>query len=113
MPNTTYTLINSGGSTAPGYGIFDGSGKLLAKANYNNRSTITFTTPANSSYIVYSVRISSTHEAHRYDKEYFAINGFVDATVKMVKPVNHTLTAEWTPLNHNIYFVNNYDDKHF
>ena len=70
-PSTTYTITNSGGSTAPGYAIYDASGSYLRGENYANRSTVTFTTPANAAYIKFSVVTLST--SNRYDKDTFQL----------------------------------------
>ena len=103
-PNTTYTITNSGKSTAPGYVIYDSSGTRLDGANYANTATITFTTPATASYIKFSVVTKTT--STRYDKEIFQLEPGSTATTyeqyqeytsdtMVTKREDHTLYAIW------------------
>lgn len=105
-PNTTYTITNSGESTAPGYAIYDSSGTRLDGANYANNATITFTTPATASYMKFSVVTKTT--SNRYDKETFQLEEGSAATTYepyqeytsdtiVAKQENHTLKAIWQP----------------
>ena len=75
-PNTAYTIINSGSSTAPGYAIYNSSGEKLSAYNYANRAAVTFTTPANAAYIKFSVVTLST--SGRYDKDTFYLGCIMD-----------------------------------
>lgn len=70
-PNTTYAILNSGKSTAPGYAIYDSSDNLLTSAGYADKAFVTFTTPADASYIRYSVVTLTS--SNRYDKPTFII----------------------------------------
>ena len=93
----TYTIVNSGQSTAPGYAIYDKSDKVLASKNYANTKTITFTAPANSSYILFSVVTQTT--SGRYDKTTFSLSSptdYVTSLTIVTNPNAHTLLANWT-----------------
>ena len=104
-PNTTYTITNSGKSTAPGYAIYNASGERVAGANYANTSVVTFTTPATAVYMKFSVVTQST--SSRYDKETFQLEensaatayeaySVVTSSTKVTKTENHKITAQWS-----------------
>ena len=96
----TYTIINSGGSTAPGYAIYNSSGTRLAGENYANRDSITFTAPTNSSYIRFSVVTDSS--SNRYDKLLFQLEqGSTATTYEPYYITSSTIVT--TASNHNIY----------
>ena len=96
-PNTTYKIINSGGSNLPGYAIYDSSNTLLSGENYANRSAITFTSPANASYIKLSVVTQTV--SGKYDKDLFYLGKVVtDSTITSVTE-DHNLYAMWTANN--------------
>ena len=102
-PNTTYTITNSGGSTAPGYVVYNSSGTRIAGENFTNRKTVTFTTPSTAKYIRFSVVTQTS--SNRYDKEYFQLEEGdtateyepykIESSTKVVQTSNHTLTAIW------------------
>ena len=103
-PNTTYTITNSGGSTAPGYVIYNSSGTKVAGENYANTKVVTFTTPSTASYIKFSV-VTQTSSS-RYDKDTFQLEEnstateyesyFVTSSTNVTTAKDHTLTAIWT-----------------
>ena len=110
-PNTTYTITNSGKSTAPGYAIYNASGERVDGANYANKSVVTFTTPATAVYMKFSVVTLST--SNRYDKETFQLEEnsaatayeayyVVDSSTKVTKTANHTITAQWSINEYNL-----------
>ena len=109
-PNTQYTITNSGKSTAPGYALYDENYNFITGAGYSNTANVTFTTPANASYIRFSVvaNLAQTEE-YRYDKDYFQLEEGNTATsyepyqeytsnTIVTKQENHTLYAVWVPL---------------
>ena len=113
--NTTYTITNSGNSTAPGYAIFNSAGNRIAGENYNNRAQITFTTPSNTSYIKFSVVTEESESAAwRYDKDYFQLEEgntattyepyILGASTTVTQEHNHTLHAVWTPKTYTVTF---------
>lgn len=77
-PNTTYTITNSGQSGAPGYVLYDCFDNFLTGTGYTTRATITFTTPNNASYIMFSVVTLST--SGRYDLDRFQLEQNSSAT---------------------------------
>ena len=94
--NTTYTIVNSGKSNAPGYAIYNASGTVLDSQGFANTATVTFTTPANSSYILFSVVTQSGSD--KYDKDTFTIystTDYVTSSTTVVNPDDHTLVASW------------------
>lgn len=103
-PNTSYRIINSGGSIAPGYAIFDSSGNYLAGENYTNRNAITFTTPANAAYIKFSVVKDSA--SGRYDKDVFYLGKVVNGTDTINVTEDHEVYALWTPNKYTITLNN-------
>ena len=102
-PSTTYTITNSGGSTAPGYVIYNSSGTKVAGANYANVNKITFTTPSTASYIRFSVVTLPT--SNRYDKETFQLEEkdsatiyesyYITSSTTVTTAKAHTITARW------------------
>lgn len=99
-PNTTYTIINSGGSQAPGYVFYDQNDTLISGDGYRQRETITITTPANAAYMNFSVvanRLAS--DEYRYDIDYFQIYeqtvGTVTSSTVITQTQNHTLKGIW------------------
>lgn len=91
----TYSIVNSGLSSAPGYAIYDSSGTVLASKNYGETVNITFTAPTNSSYILFSVVVN---KVYRYDKEYFAIysaDDIVTSSTTYVYDYDITLVPKW------------------
>ena len=104
-PNTTYTITNSGKSSAPGYAIYNSNDTYLSGENYNVRATVTFTTPATTAYIKLSVVIDNTGtDAYRYDKDYFQLEE--DSTATDYEPyyiTNSTLVGQ--NKNHTLYAI--------
>ncbi|MBO5005003.1 MAG: InlB B-repeat-containing protein, partial [Clostridia bacterium] len=106
-PNTTYTITNSGGSSGPGYVIYNESGTRIAGQNYANNKVITFTTPATASYIEFSVVTQTTSK--RYDKDIFQLEEgnkvtvyepyYVTSTTEVTTAGIHTLYAQWKKNN--------------
>ena len=104
-PNTTYTITNSGKSTAPGYVVYDAAGNRLAGANYANTAVITFTTPANAAYIEASVVTQNPSPHNRYDKDTFQLEKgawattyepyYIQPTTIVTQPKDHTINAIW------------------
>lgn len=99
-PNTTYTIINSGGSQAPGYAFYDQNGSFISGDGYRQRGTITITTPSNAATMNFSVvanRLAS--DEYRYDIDYFQIYeqtvGTVTSSTVITQPQNHTLKGIW------------------
>ena len=102
--NKSYTIVNSGGSSTPGYAIYNSNGTRLAGANYAGNEVITFTSPANSSYIKFSVVTKS--DSNRYDKNIFELyetnnlistyDTYVTKTIPTGSVGNKTFTANWT-----------------
>lgn len=90
-----YVIINSGKSSAPGYAIYDSSGKVVASKNYANTATVTFTAPSNASYILFSV---VTNSNYRYDKDYFSISttDYVTSSSSVELSRDIVLVADWT-----------------
>ena len=102
-PNTTYTITNSGQSTAPGYAIFNSSNVRIAGENYTTRKKITFTTTSDAYYIKFSVVTQSS--SYRYDKDTFQLEKgnesteyedfYINSNTVVTQNQNHTLTAIW------------------
>ena len=103
-PNTTYRIINSGGSTSPGYAVYNSSGTRLSGENYTNRNAITFTTPANAAYIKFSVVKDSA--SGRYDKDVFYLGKVVNGTDTINVTEDHEVYALWTPNKYTITLNN-------
>lgn len=112
-PNTKYIITESGRSSAPGYAIYDANGTLLAGASYSGDwqngtpKTVTFTTPANASYILFSV---VTKSENRQDKEYFSLTNptdYVTASTKVTTTCNHKLIAQMELNTYTIAFNSN------
>ena len=96
-PNTTYSITNSGGSTGPGYVVYDSSGNRIAGENYNNRKIVTFTTPERAAYIKCSVVTLTT--SWRYDKDIFRIEEGVND--------RYLFDKDDTPIVTNAYIFGN------
>ena len=96
-PNTTYTLTNSGGSYAPGMCFYNSSDTFISGFNYDNHATITFTTPANTTYTLMSaVSLSSSS---RYDLDIMQLEKGSKAT---------TYASYFEPIK--LYKIGNYKD---
>lgn len=99
-PNTTYTIINSGKSQAPGYVFYDRNNNFISGDGYGKRETITITTPSNAEYMIFSVVANKVAgDEYRYDIDYFQIYeqtvGTVTDTTIITQPNNHTLKGIW------------------
>ena len=103
-PNTAYTIINSGSSTAPGYAIYNSSGEKLSAYNYANRAAVTFTTPVDAAYIKFSVVTLST--SGRYDKDTFYLGKVVNNSSTIDITEDHDIYALWTPNKYTITLNN-------
>ena len=103
-PNTAYTIINSGSSTAPGYAIYNSSGEKLSAYNYANRAAVTFTTPADAAYIKFSVVTLSTSGS--YDKDTFYLGKVVNNSSTIDITEDHDIYALWTPNKYTITLNN-------
>ena len=103
-PNTAYTIINSGSSTAPGYAIYNSSGEKLSAYNYANRAAVTFTTPVDAAYIKFSVVTLST--SGKYDKDTFYLGKVVNNSSTIDITEDHDIYALWTPNKYTITLNN-------
>ena len=103
LPNTSYTIINSGGSTAPGYAIFDSSDNYITGDGYRDRSTVSFTTSSNASYIRFSVVTQKS--SNRYDKKKFRLEKpNLTQTIPTSSTGNKTFNARYLPISYSITY---------
>ena len=103
-PNKKYTIVNSGGSSAPGYAIYNSSNTRVAGENYASRKVITFTAPSTASYIKFSVVKQAT--STRYDKHIFELyetddltstySTYVTKTIPTGSTGDKTFKANWS-----------------
>ena len=77
--NKEYTITHTHTVVNPCYAIFDENDTLLSVEKYSSRKTITFTSPANSKYILVSVITDPTFTPH-YDKDIFQLEEGSTAT---------------------------------
>ncbi|MBP3799372.1 MAG: BspA family leucine-rich repeat surface protein, partial [Bacilli bacterium] len=77
--NKEYTITHTHTVFHPCYAIFDENDTLLIAEKYSSRKTITFTSPANSKYILVSVITDPTFTPH-YDKDIFQLEEGTNAT---------------------------------
>ena len=106
LPNVEYTISGmTGGSTSPGYAIYNENNTRIAGADYNGAKSMTFTSPANSSYILISV-VTQTGSS-RYDKETYEIKGGKEYTNTGQITEDTTLYAVWTERKFTLTFDSN------
>lgn len=105
-PNTEYIIKYSGLSGSAGYALFDSSNTYITGEGYQSRTEITFTTPSNASYILFS--IVTQESSSRYDMDTYQIeegstiteyekhiNQSASLSVTRGSSGNRTYTAIW------------------
>ncbi len=95
-------IINSGSSSAPGYGFYQGTSFVSGSA-YSSTAKIARTAPSNAGLVRYSVNHG---EAYRIDTSYFYIGEAVYETTVYNQTSAKTIVALWKPNTYTVTLNN-------